>query len=127
MLDSAAAATWRIFAAPARVPIERAGAVFTVENNAGIAWLFQPCPARYSVEFNVIAGVYPGARAAAITGEFCAHAFDHLAPSSNRIFLRKGIAKPVKLDNSFSVIFGLLSYMRFMSSNDNPLIDLFNV
>jgi hypothetical protein len=50
-----------------------------------------------------------------------------LAPSSNRIFLRKGIAKPVKFDNSFNVIFGLLSYMRFMSSNDKPLIDRFNV
>jgi hypothetical protein len=62
-----------------------------------------------------------------MAGVFGPHGFYHLAPSSNRIFLRKGIAKPVKFDNSFSVIFGLLSYMRFMSSNDKPLIDRFNV
>jgi hypothetical protein len=62
-----------------------------------------------------------------MAGIFGPHGFDHLAPSSNRIFLRKGIAKPVKFDNSFNVILGLLSYMRFMSSNDNPLIDRFNV
>jgi hypothetical protein len=126
-LNSAAATAWRIDAPAARVPVKYGRTVLTVENNAGIAWLFQPCPARYSVEFNIIAGVYSGAGPAAIAGEFCAHAFNHLVPSSNRIFLRKGIAKPVKFDNSFNVILGLLSYMRFMSSNDKPLIDRFNV
>jgi hypothetical protein len=61
--------------------VEYAGAVFTVENNARIAWLFQPCPARYRVEFNIVARVYPGAGPAAIAGEFCAHAFNgHLVP-----------------------------------------------
>jgi hypothetical protein len=57
--------------------VEYAGAVFTVENNAGIAWLFQPRPARYRVEFNIIARVYSGAGPAAMAGEFCAHAFNH--------------------------------------------------
>jgi len=61
--------------------VEHAGAVFTVENDAGIARLFQPCPARYRVEFNIIAGVYPGAGPAAMAGIFCAHAFNgHLWP-----------------------------------------------
>jgi hypothetical protein len=107
--------------------VEYAGAMLTVENDARIARLFQPCPARDSVKFNILPGVYPGAGPAAIAGKFCAHAFYHLAPSSNRIFLRKGIAKPVKFDNSFNVILGLLSYMRFMSSYDKPVIDRFNV
>jgi hypothetical protein len=61
--------------------VEYAGAVFTVENDAGIAGFFQPCPARDSVKFNIIARVYPGAGPAAIAGEFCAHAFNgHLWP-----------------------------------------------
>jgi hypothetical protein len=92
VLDSAAAAAWRIDAPAARVTVKNGGTMLTVENNAGIAWLFQPCPARYRVKFNVIAGVYSGAGPAAMAGVFCAHAFYHLAPSSNRIFLRKGIA-----------------------------------
>jgi hypothetical protein len=55
--------------------------VFTVENNAGIARLFQPCAARDRVKFNIIARVYSGAGPAAIAGEFCAHAFNcHLWP-----------------------------------------------
>jgi hypothetical protein len=57
----------------------RAG--FTVENNARVAGFLQPCPARYRVEFNIIAGVYPGTGPAAMAGEFCAHTFNgHLVP-----------------------------------------------
>jgi hypothetical protein len=51
--------------------------MLTVENNAGVAWLFQPCPARYRIEFNIIARVYSGAGPAAVAGVFGAHAFDH--------------------------------------------------
>jgi hypothetical protein len=76
VLYSATSAAWRIDAPAARVSVEYAGAVFTVENNARIAGLFQPCPARDSVELNIIPGVYPGAGPAAIAGEFCAHAFN---------------------------------------------------
>jgi hypothetical protein len=60
--------------------VEYAGAGFTVENDAGIARFLEPCPARDSVEFNIVAGVYPGAGPAAIAGEFCSHAFNHLVP-----------------------------------------------
>jgi hypothetical protein len=61
--------------------VEYGGAVFTVENNARIPWLFQPCATRYSVEFNIIAGVYPGTGPAAMAGIFCAHALNcHLVP-----------------------------------------------
>jgi len=87
--------------------VENGRAIVTLKNDPRIARLFEPGAARYRVKFNVIAGVYPGAAPAAMAGVFCSHAFYHLAPSSNRIFLRKGIAKPVKFDNSFSVIFGL--------------------
>jgi hypothetical protein len=81
VLDSATSAAWRIDTPAARVPVEYARAVLTVENNAGIAWLFQPCAPRYRVKFNIIAGVYSGAGPAAIAGEFCAHAFNcHLVP-----------------------------------------------
>jgi hypothetical protein len=52
--------------------------VLTVENNAGVAWLFQPCAARYRIEFNIIAGVYPGAALAAVAGVFGAHALNHI-------------------------------------------------
>jgi hypothetical protein len=80
-LNSATPTAWRIDAPAARVPVEYAGAVFTVENDAGIARLFQPCAARYSVKFNIIARVYSGAGPAAMAGEFCAHAFNgHLVP-----------------------------------------------
>ena len=75
-LNSAATAAWRVDAPAARVSVEYAGAVFTVKNNAGIAGFLKPCPARYRVEFNIIARVYPGAGPAAIAGEFCAHAFN---------------------------------------------------
>jgi hypothetical protein len=57
--------------------MENGGAMLTVKNNAGIAWLFQPCATRYSIEFNIIAGVYPGARLGATARVFCAHAFNH--------------------------------------------------
>jgi hypothetical protein len=61
--------------------VEYGGAVFTVENNARIAWLFQPCAARYRIKFNIIARVYPGAALGASAGVFCAHAFNcHLVP-----------------------------------------------
>jgi hypothetical protein len=56
--------------------VKYSGAMLTVENNAGIAWLFQPCAPRYSVKFNVIAGVYSGAGPAAMARIFCAHAFN---------------------------------------------------
>ena len=75
-LNSATAAAWRVDAPAAWVPVERAGAVFTVENDAGIARLFQPCAARYRVEFNIIARVYSGAAPAAMAGKFSAHAFN---------------------------------------------------
>jgi hypothetical protein len=80
VLDSAAATAWRIDAAPLWVSVKYGRTVLTVKNDPRIAWLFQPCPARYRVEFNIVAGVYPGARAAAIAREFCAHAFNHLVP-----------------------------------------------
>jgi hypothetical protein len=81
--NSATSAAWRIDAPAARVSVERAGAVFTVKNNAGIARLFQPCAARYSIEFNIIAGVYPGAALGAPARIFCAHAFNcHLVAFS---------------------------------------------
>jgi hypothetical protein len=79
-LNSAASAAWRVNAPAARVSIERAGAVFTVENNPRVAGFLKPCPARNSVEFNIIAGVYSGAGPAAMAGIFCAHAFNHLLP-----------------------------------------------
>jgi hypothetical protein len=61
--------------------VEYGRAGFTVENDAGIARLFQPRAARYRVEFNIIARVYSGAGPAAMAGEFCAHAFNgHLWP-----------------------------------------------
>jgi hypothetical protein len=57
--------------------------MLTVENNAGVAWLFQPCAARYGIEFNIIAGVYPGAGPATVAGVFCAHTFNgHISPRS---------------------------------------------
>jgi hypothetical protein len=57
------------------------GAMLTVENNAGVAGFLEPCPARYSIKFNIIAGVYPGARLGAAARIFCAHAFNgHLWP-----------------------------------------------
>jgi hypothetical protein len=80
VLDSATSTAWRIDAPAARVPVEGFWPVFTVENDPRIARLFQPCPARYSVKFNIIAGVYSGAGPAAIAGKFCAHAFNHLVP-----------------------------------------------
>jgi len=75
-LNSATPTAWRIDAPAARVTVENGGAMLTVENNAGIAGFFQPCAARDSVKFNIIARVYPGAGPAAIAGEFCAHAFN---------------------------------------------------
>jgi hypothetical protein len=55
--------------------------MLTVENNARIPWLFKPCAPRYSVEFNIIARVYPGTGPAAMAGVFGAHAFNgHLWP-----------------------------------------------
>jgi hypothetical protein len=61
--------------------VKYAGAVLTVENNARIPGFFQPCPARDSVKFNIIARVYSGAGPAAIAGVFGAHAFNcHLMP-----------------------------------------------
>jgi hypothetical protein len=75
-LNSAAATAWRIDAAPPWVPVKYAGAGFTVENNARVAGFLQPCPARYRVKFNIIAGVYPGAGPAAMAGIFGAHAFN---------------------------------------------------
>ena len=81
LLNSAAATAWRIDAPAAWVTVERAGAVFTVKNDPRIAGLLKPCPARYSVEFNVIAGVYPGAALGAATRIFGAHTFNgHLVP-----------------------------------------------
>ena len=82
MLDSAAAAAWRVFAAPVTVTVKNGGAMLTVKDNAGIAWLFQPCPARDSVEFNIIARVYAGAGPAAVARVFCAHAFNHFVAFS---------------------------------------------
>jgi hypothetical protein len=38
--NSAAATAWRVFAAPVTVTVENGGAMLTVENNAGVAWLF---------------------------------------------------------------------------------------
>jgi hypothetical protein len=127
LLNSATSAAWCVKAPAAWVSVKYGRTGFTVKNNPRVAGFLKPCPARDSVKFNIIPGVYPGAGPAAIAGKFCAHAFDHLAPSSSRIFLRKGIAKPVKFDNSFNVILGLLSYMRFISSYDKPVIDRFNV
>jgi hypothetical protein len=63
--------------------------MLTVENNAGVPWLFQPCPARYRVEFNIIAGVYPGARLGATARIFCAHAFNHFVTLKELIILAK--------------------------------------
>jgi hypothetical protein len=80
-LNSAAATTWRIDTPAAWVPVEYGRTVFTVENDPRVAGFLEPCPARYSVEFNIVAGVYSGAGPAAIAGEFCAHAFNcHLVP-----------------------------------------------
>jgi hypothetical protein len=51
-------------------------AVFTVENNPRVAGFLKPGAARYRVEFNIVAGVYPGAGPAAVARVFCAHAFN---------------------------------------------------
>jgi len=80
VLDSATAAAWCIDAPAARVTVKNGWPVITVKNNARVARFFQPGAARYCVEFNIIARVYPGARSAAMAGVFCAHAFNHLAP-----------------------------------------------
>jgi hypothetical protein len=80
-LNSATSAAWRIDAPAARVPVEYAGAVFTVENYPRVTGFLQPCPARYRVEFNIIARVYSGAGPAAMARIFSAHAFNcHLWP-----------------------------------------------
>jgi hypothetical protein len=90
LLNSATSAAWRIDAPAAWVSVERTGAVLTVKNNAGIARLFQPCAARYSVKFNIIARVNSGAGPATVAGEFCAHAFNcHFVPLKELIILAK--------------------------------------
>ena len=89
MLDSAAAAAGRVFAAPVTVTVKNGSAVLTVKDNAGIARLFQPCTPRYRVKFNIIAGVYSGARLGAAARIFCAHAFNHLLPLKELIILAK--------------------------------------
>ena len=76
-LNSAAATAWRIDAPAARVSVKYGRTVLTVKNDPRVAGFLKPCPARYRVEFNIVAGVYPGAGPAAIAGEFCSHAFDH--------------------------------------------------
>ncbi len=76
MLDSAATAARRVNTPAARVTVERAGAVVTVKNNARVAGFLEPCPTRDRIEFNVIAGVYPGAAPATVAGVFCAHALN---------------------------------------------------
>jgi hypothetical protein len=62
--------------------VKNGGAMLTVENNAGVAGFLEPCAARYGIEFNIVAGVYPGAGPAAMAGIFCAHAFDHFVAFS---------------------------------------------
>jgi hypothetical protein len=80
VLDSATSAAWRVDAPAARVSIEGFWPVIAVKNDAGIARLFKPCAARYGIEFNIIAGVYPSAGPAAMAGVFGSHAFNHLVP-----------------------------------------------
>jgi hypothetical protein len=61
--------------------VKNGRAVITVENDARVAGFLEPGPTRDSVEFNIIAGIYPGAAPAAMAGVFCAHAFNcHLWP-----------------------------------------------
>jgi hypothetical protein len=61
--------------------VKYGGTVFTVKDNARVAGFLEPCAARYCVEFNIIAGVYPGAAPATVAGVFGAHAFNgHLVP-----------------------------------------------
>jgi hypothetical protein len=76
ILNSAAAAARRVYAPAAWVPVKYSRAVFTVENNPRVPWLFKPGAARYRVKFNIIARVYPGAGPAAVARIFCAHAFN---------------------------------------------------
>jgi hypothetical protein len=76
VLDRATPAAWRVFTAPITVTVKYGGAVFTVKNNAGVAWFLEPGAARYGVEFDIVAGVYPGAAPAAFARVFCAHAFN---------------------------------------------------
>ena len=84
MLDSATATARRVDTPAARVTVERARAVFTVEDNARIAGFLEPCSARDSVKFDIVAGVYSGAGPAAMAGIFCAHAFNHFETSISK-------------------------------------------
>ena len=76
LLNSATAATRRVYAPAAWVAVKYGRAMFTVENNAGVAWFLKPGAARYRVEFNIIARVYFGAALGATARVFCAHAFN---------------------------------------------------
>ena len=89
-LNSAATTARRVDAPAARVTVERRRAIVTVKNNARIAGLFQPGPARDSVKFNIVAGVYPSAAAATVARVFGAHAFNgHFVPLKELIILAK--------------------------------------
>ena len=79
LLNSAAAAARRVYAAAAWVAVKYRWPVFTVKNNPRVARLFQPGAARYRVEFNIVARVDPGAALGATARVFGAHAFDHAA------------------------------------------------
>jgi hypothetical protein len=61
--------------------VKNGRAIVTVKNDARVARFLKPRAARYRVEFNIIAGVYPGAALGAPAGIFCAHALNcHLWP-----------------------------------------------
>ncbi len=89
MLDSATATARRVDTPAARVTVKNGRAIVTVENNARVAGFLEPCPARDSVEFNIVAGVYPGAGPATVARVFGAHAFNHLVPLKELIILAK--------------------------------------
>jgi hypothetical protein len=76
VLDGATAAAWRVNTPAARVTVENGRAIVTVKNNARVARLFEPSAARDSVEFNIVARVYPGAASATVARVFGAHAFN---------------------------------------------------
>ena len=79
-LNSAAATAWRIDASPARVTVKRIRSGFTVKRDAVAIGLQHGAPSD-GVEFDIIARVYPGARARACARVFGAHCFNcHCVP-----------------------------------------------
>ena len=76
-------ATWKVFAAPARVTIKRGRAGFTKKRYLA-RFACDPCAARGRAILNLISRIYRRARARIFALKFCLHGFNHWAPPSMR-------------------------------------------